>query len=104
MIEDFKINKVSFTYWNVVNLCIFCKLEIWPRDLKADCTLKYCLFGALKLTKIADPDKYSNSGYGIGFSSQLPFLTSNFDFGKTVIIYGAENSSSTHLDNKKNTF
>ena len=53
------------------------------------------------MTKIADPDRYSNSGYGIGFSSQLPFLTSNFDFGKTVIIYGADNSSSTHLDNKK---
>ena len=77
---------------------------MWPRDLKADCTLKNCLFGALKLTKIPDPDKYSNFGYGIGFSSQLPFLTSNFDFGKTVIIYGADNSLSTHLDNKKKTF
>ena len=27
------------------------------------------LFGAVKLTKNADPDKYSYSGYGIGFNS-----------------------------------
>ena len=64
--------------------------------------IKILFFGALKLSKIADPDKYSNSGYGIGFNSQLPFLTSIFDFGKNVIVYGVDNSSSTYPDNKKN--
>ena len=30
-----------------------------------DFTLKDCLFGTVKITKNADPDKYSYSGYGI---------------------------------------
>ena len=41
-----------------------------PRDLNSEFTLKYCLFGAVKLTKNADPDKYSYSGYHIGFDSR----------------------------------
>ena len=41
--------------------------------LNADFTLKDCLFGAVKLTKNADPDKYSYSRYGIGFDSRSLF-------------------------------
>ena len=40
-------------------------------------------------------------GYGTEFDSRSLFLISNFDFGKNVIIYGVDNSSSTHADNKK---
>ena len=36
-------------------------------------TLKDCFFGAVKLTKNADPDKYSYSGYGIGFDLRALF-------------------------------
>ena len=43
--------------------------------------MQYCLFGAAKQTKNVDPDKYSYSGYGVGFDSQSHFLISNFDFG-----------------------
>ena len=35
------------------------KLDIWSRE--NDFILKDCLFGALKLTKNPDPDKYSYS-------------------------------------------
>ena len=38
-----------------------------------DFTLKDCLFGAVKLTKNADPDKYSYSGYGIGLDFRSRF-------------------------------
>ena len=38
------------------------KLDSWSQDLNAVITLKDCLFGAIKLTKNADPDKYSYSG------------------------------------------
>ena len=31
------------------------------------------LFGALKLTKNADPDKYRYGGYGVGFDSRSNF-------------------------------
>ena len=35
-------------------------VDTLSRDLSGDFTLKSCLFGAVKLTKNADPDKYSN--------------------------------------------
>ena len=37
------------------------------RDLNTDFTLNNCLFGSVKLTKNAEPDKLGYSGYGIGF-------------------------------------
>ena len=60
-----KEDKAPYTPNNVVNLFIVCKLDKWSRDLNAKFTLKNCLFRAVKLTKNADPDKYSYSGYGM---------------------------------------
>ena len=39
-------------------------------------TLENCLFGAVKLTKNADIDKYEYSGYGIGFDRKRKFFIS----------------------------
>ena len=50
-------DKALFTPNNVVNLFIAYKLDRWSRELNTDFTLKDCLFGAVKLTKNADPDK-----------------------------------------------
>ena len=33
-------------------------------------TIQNCLFGAIKLTKNSDIDKYEYAGYGIGFNSK----------------------------------
>ena len=41
------------------------------------------------------------SGYGIGFASRPHFSLPNFDCGKNVIIFGADMSSSVHVNNKK---
>ena len=38
-----------------------------------DPALKTSLFGAVRLTKNADIDKYHYSGYGIGFDSSFSF-------------------------------
>ena len=54
------------------------------------------------LTNNADPDKYSYSGYGIEFDSRSVFSNPIFDWSKTIFIFGAGNSSSVHMDNKKN--
>ena len=35
-------------------------LSPWLRNLSTDFTLKICLFGSVKLTENADPDKYKN--------------------------------------------
>ena len=70
-------------------------------NLTAGFTLKDCLFGVVQLTKNTDPDKYSYSGYGIGFDSRSHFSAPNFNWGKNIVIFGVANSSSVHIDNKK---
>ena len=59
------------------------------------------MFGTLKLTKNADLDKYSYSGYGIGFDFCSRFSVPNFDLSKNDVIFGADNNSLVHIDNKK---
>ena len=60
--------KVTFTHRNVVSLFIVYELDTWSRDLSTKFIQGDCLFGAVKLTKNPDPDKYGSSGYGIGLS------------------------------------
>ena len=47
-----------------------------------------------------DLDKYKCSGYGIGFDSRSEFSLTDGRVGKNVIIFGADISSSVHIDNK----
>ena len=99
-----KQGKATFTPKNVVIVFIIYELDTWSRDLNADFTLKDCLFGAAKLTKNADPEKYTYSGYCIEFNSCSLFSPPNFDLGKNIIIFGVDNSSSVHIDNKNRYF
>ena len=60
------------------------------------------LFGAVKLTKNADPDRCRYSGYGIGFDTRGSFsLSDSSGSGRNDIIVGADMSSSAHVGNKK---
>ena len=47
------------------------------------------MFGAVKLTKNADPDKYKYSGYGIGFDLQSEFLLPDGSMGKMLLLLEA---------------
>ena len=69
----FRTRQTIFYSWNIVNFFIVYKWNIWPGCLKTDFTLKDCLPATVKLTKNADPDTYSYSGYDIGFNSRSPF-------------------------------
>ena len=53
------------------------------------------------LTKNADIDKYGYSGCGIGFNRKSNFSFPGDGFGQNVLIFGADMSSSAHIDNKK---
>ena len=66
-----------------------------------DPTLKNCLFGAVTFTRNADFDKYKYSGYGVGFDRRSSFTFSGVGFGQNVLVFRADMSSSTHIDNKK---
>ena len=68
--------------------------------MNAKFTLQDCFFGNVKITKNADPNKYSYSGYGIGFDSRSLFSIPKFDWVKNIIIFGVDMSSSVHANNK----
>ena len=69
-----KQDKITFTPKNVVNLFIVYEIDRSSQDLHAVFTQKNCLFGAVKLTKNADPDKYSYLKYTIRFDSRSLFF------------------------------
>ena len=63
--------------------------------------MENCLFGAVTLTKHKNIGKYGYSGYGIGFDRKESFSFPSGGYGQNVIIFGADMSSSIHIDNKK---
>ena len=73
----------------------------WIGSNNNDPKLKNRLFGAVTLTKNADIGKYGYSVYGIGFDRGSSFLFPGPGFGQNVLIFGADMSSSAHIDNKK---
>ena len=56
----------------------------------------------MKLTKNDDLDKYKYSGYGTGLDSRSEFIFFFTDgsYGKKCHYFGADISSSVHVDNK----
>ena len=58
-----KQDKASFTPNNVVNLYIAYALDRWSQDLNTKFTLKIACLGNVEITKNADPNKHSYSGY-----------------------------------------
>ena len=89
-----------FTHQKIVNIYIVYELAASSSHTN-DPTLKNCLFGAVTLTKNADIEKYKYSGYGIGFDRRSSFSFPSGGFGQNVLIFGADMSSSTYIDNKK---
>ena len=98
--ELFQTKQSSFTHRYVVKLFTVFELETWSRDLSTKFALVNCLFGAVKSTKNADPDKQGYSGCGIGFDPQTN-LSVNGEWGKNVIIFGVDNNFSVHIGNRK---
>ena len=92
--------KSSHTHSNIVNIYIVYELSALGSN-NSNPTLKNCLFGAVTLTKNTDIDKYGYYGYGIGFDRRSSFSFPGGGFGQNVLIFGADMSSSAHIDNKK---
>ena len=84
----------------LINLYITYTLSPQLKNLNTDFTLGNCLFGSVKVTKNADLDTYKYTGYGVGFNSRSAFLFIDGSYGKKAIIFGANMSSSVHVDNK----
>ena len=95
-----KQSKISYTHGKVVNIYIVYELAA-SSSHDGDPTLKNCLFGAVTLTKNADIESYKCFGYGIGFDRGSSFSFTGGGFGQNVLIFGADMSTSIHIDNKK---
>ena len=96
-------NQLTYDYGHKVNVYIVYELGASSSSI-CDPTLKNCLFGAVTLTKNADIEKYGYSGFGIGFDRRSSFSFPSGGFGQNVLIFGADMSSSPHIDNKKKTY
>ena len=96
--EFLKLNKVTYNHGPIVNIYTVYRLIVTTKD--SSVTLQNCLFGAVKLTRNAGIDKYKYSGYGIGFDSKGSFTHLSGGYGRNVIIFGVDWSSSSHANNK----
>ena len=110
--DCFKQPKVTYTHRKTVNIYIVCELgasSSFNDDPTLNTFVYLCLsptslFGAVRLTKNPDIDKYQYSGYGTGFDRKSSFSFPGGEFGQNVIVFGVDKSSSVHVDNKKRTF
>ena len=75
-------DKAAFPQKNEVHFFIVYELDSWSWDLNTDFTLRDCLLEGAKLSKNSDPDKYSYSGYGIGFDTQIEYPLPDGSVGK----------------------
>ena len=96
----FKTIRPYFTHKKVVNIYIVYELAA-SSSHDSDPTIKNCLFGAVTLTKNADIKKYKYSDYGIEFDRRSSFSFPSGGFGQNVLIFGADMSTSIHIDNTK---
>ena len=78
--------EVIYDHDKIVNIYIVYDLKS-TLNYNPDFTLENCLFGAVKLTKNADVNKYKYSGYGIGFDGKGDFSHPTGSFGNNAMIF-----------------
>ena len=61
------------------------------------------LFSVTNVVQYSDKAQWVYSGYGIAFNGAGSWSFGN-DFARNVLIFGVDNSSSSHEDNHKNNF
>ena len=99
------LSQTRVTYNQRPKVSIFIVYKLSSHTINADFALKYCLFGAVKITKDKNNyDDYVYSGYGIDFESKSTFnhtdSNSNTSIAHNVIIFGADSNESLHSVNK----
>ena len=90
-------DKITYNHRPIVNIYIVYRLS---PSITSDIALENCLFGAVKVTKNLKITTYS--GHGMVFHSKGSFSHPSKGYGKNVIIFGADLSSSVHANNRAN--
>ena len=96
-----KQDKVTYSHGTIVNMYIVYEISK-NYSISTYPTLENVLFGTVSFTKNADIGQYKYSGYGTGFDRNGEFSFGSRRFGRNCIIFGADLSSSSHANNKKN--
>ena len=89
---------------NNIGISIYCvyKLDSISSSRDDTFTVQNALFGAMGIIKNADTSKYKYRGYGICFDEGGSFSKGNISNGKNVLIFGVDESSLVHQNNKAN--
>lgn len=83
-----KLEEITFHHGKIVNVYTIYEKDLWPSDPDSKFRLIIFSFGALKLNKDANPDKYTYSEYVIEFDVRGTLsLVRGFGLGKNIIIY-----------------
>lgn len=80
----------------ILNVYIAYDLDNWPRSPLYNFALKYCLFGATVIVRNSDKSKYLYIDYRIAFNGAGSWSFDN-QFVRNALIFGADNSSSSHI-------
>ena len=88
---------------NMINT--YCVYKIDPIASTRDdtFTIQNALFGAVEVTKNADTSKYKYKGYGVCFHEGGTFSMGIINNGRNVLIFGVDESSLVHSNNKANS-
>ena len=86
----------------IINIYCVYKLDSVSSSRDDTFTVQNALFGAMQITKNADTSNYKYKGYGICFDEGGSFSKGNISNGKNVLIFGVDESSLIHANNKAN--
>ena len=88
---------------NIVNIYIAYLIDPISTSINTDYTVQNALFRGVKITKDAtDTSKHKYEGYGICFDESVMFSMGNINNGRNVLIFGVQENSVIHLNNKAN--
>ena len=100
--NHFQQNKADMS--NNIGVNIYCvyKSDSISSSRDDTFTVQNALFGAMQVIKNADTSKYKYRGYDICFDEGGSFSKGNISNGKNVLIFGVDESSLVHKNNKAN--
>ena len=98
----FQQNKADMSNNIIINIYCIYKLDPILSSRDDTFTVQNALFGAMQVIKNADTSKYKYKGYGICFDEGGSFSKGNISNGKNVLIFGVDESSLVHENNKAN--
>ena len=87
----------------IVNVYIAYDLDAWPRNPTNNFKFKNYLFGVTSIVRNSNKEKYVCGAYGIRFDIAGSW-SFDIDSARNIMIFGIDNSLSSHAENSKNNF